>query len=130
MGDASVGFRRDDLPRDCASCPGAVPREAEMTRHALVGLIVAVAAGGAPSAAFAQRLVIHRAEVNDVAGTITVTGVEFGAAAPEVTFDGVPVALTSNSPTQAVFPLPAGTTPGTYRITVAQPMLGRYFEDS
>ena len=84
----------------------------------------------APEAATAQgQLAIHRAQVDEIAGTITVTGVQFGTGVPDVTFDGVPVFVTSHTPTEVVFALPAGTAPGTYRVTVAQPLLGRMFMD-
>jgi hypothetical protein len=85
----------------------------------------------APAAGTAQPLAIHRAEVDEIAGTITVTGAQFGSAAPAVTFDGVPVPLVSHTPTEVVIDLPAGTTPGTYRVTVSQsPLPGRLFTDS
>ena len=83
----------------------------------------------APSFASAQQLVIHRGEVDEIAGTITITGVNFGAAAPDVTFDGVPISTVSNTPTEVVFNIPAGTTAGTYEVSVAQPLLGRLWKD-
>ena len=84
----------------------------------------------APAAATAQ-LKIHRAEVDEIAGTITITGVQFGAPTPTVTFDGVPVSVVSHTPTEVVINLPAGTTPGTYLVTVAQtPLPGRIYTDS
>ena len=96
----------------------------------LIGFVAFGVASFALSAvASAQQLVIHRAEVDEVAGTITMTGAQFGTVAPDVTFDGVPVSVVSHTPTQVVINLPAGTTPGTYSLTIAQPLLGRLWSD-
>ena len=85
----------------------------------------------APAATTAQPLTIHRAEVDEIAGTITITGSQFGLATPTVTFDGVPVSVVSNTPTEVVINLPAGTTPGTYLVTISQsPLPGRIYTDS
>lgn len=102
-----------------------------MGRKEWLGVVGLALLALAPSVASAQgRLVINRAEVDEIAGTITITGEEFGAGAPEVTLDGVPVSVLSHTPTEVVIGLPAGTTPGTYAVTVAQPLLGRLWQDA
>src|SRR5262245_445998 len=85
----------------------------------------------APGIAAAQtRLVIHRVEVDEPAALITITGSEFGEAAPEVTLEGVPVAVISHTQSEVVIGLPPGTTPGTYLLTVTRSGLGPFNKGS
>jgi hypothetical protein len=92
-------------------------------------LAVFVLAPTMASAQPQQRLIVNRVEVDEPAGQMRVFGVEFGDDEPEVALEGVPAVVVSHTPTEIVIETPAGTSPGTYLLTVAQPFGGRPFRD-
>jgi hypothetical protein len=67
-----------------------------------------------------SQLVIVNTVANLSEGSLTITGVNFGASAPWVTVDGVPVPIVSASDTQIIVMLPGWVTsaPATYLLTV------------
>jgi hypothetical protein len=71
-------------------------------------------------AAPADRLTINRVEVDEAAGEMRVSGIAFGEDEPRVTLEGIPMVVVSHSPTEIVITMLAGTTPGTYLLTVSQ----------
>jgi collagen triple helix repeat protein/IPT/TIG domain-containing protein len=79
----------------------------------LFALGVAVPALGA-------EFVINRVEVDDAAGLVGIHGLGFGTDVPLVTLEGTPLTVVSNTNTQIVVNLPAGTVPGTYLLRVIQ----------
>jgi hypothetical protein len=58
--------------------------------------------------------VIFNAQIN--ASTVTINGIHFGGAIPTVTMDGIPLSVSSSTPTMVVATLPSAITsnPGTY----------------
>ena len=89
-------------------------------RLALGVWVVTAVSASVASPAPQNPLVIHRVEVDEAAGQIEISGVEFGSAEPLVTLEGIPVGVVSHDETDIVIALPAGTTPGTYRLKVAK----------
>ena len=83
---------------------------------ALVSVLALTATAAAPQQI--QRLTIHRVEVDEAAGQMTISGVEFGIEEPFVTLEGLPVVVVSHSPTEIVATIPAAMTPGTYLLNV------------
>jgi hypothetical protein len=89
-------------------------------------LVIWVALGVAPRAAAqnAAPPTIHNVTLQEGAGVLTITGIGFGRE-PVVTVDGQPVAvLPGGKDTQVAVVAPAAllTTPGTYRLTVVDPV--------
>jgi hypothetical protein len=70
--------------------------------------------------AVADDFPINRVEVDFAILQIEIHGSGFGTAAPNVTLEGVPLALVSNNDTLIVATLPAGTVPGTYLLRVGK----------
>src|SRR5262245_9851169 len=84
-----------------------------------------------PAAATAQPiLVVHRVEIDEPTGVVTISGVEFGAEEPLVALEGVLLVVTSHTDNQIVVTLPAATAPGSYLLTVARPGGGRPYRAS
>ena len=86
-----------------------------MKRHLTMVAVLAMAAGVSAS----ERVVIHRVEVEDAAGRITITGSGFGADEPAVALEGVPLFVAAHQPTRIEVSLPAGLSAGTYLLSVA-----------
>jgi hypothetical protein len=87
-----------------------------------IGLSVALLAGGFVSRADDPHHapVIVSAQANFVTNTLTISGNNFGTAAPTVILDATKLTVTSNTNTQIVANLPAGIMPGSYHLTVAK----------
>jgi collagen triple helix repeat protein/IPT/TIG domain-containing protein len=103
-----------------------------------LSLAAALAVAGlvlSPATAMAQEfpqslLVIHRVEVDEPAGLMTITGVRFGLEEPLVELEGVPLVVAVHTDTEIVVTLPAGTGPGSYLLTVARIGGGRRYRAS
>ena len=91
-------------------------------RFTLLFLLLALLAPAMPaSAAFQSNVnpvVITRAEVDFNTNQLTITGKNFGAQTPTVKLESVTLIVVSNSATQIVALLPAGTLAGTYLLTI------------
>ena len=85
-----------------------------------VPLLLAVLCLTPSMTAALDPLAIHRVEVEEAAGQMRISGVEFGNEEPIVTLEGIPMVVVSHSPTEIVITMPAGTTPGTYLLSVLQ----------
>src|ERR1044072_7088718 len=68
----------------------------------------------------ASQLLIKRAQANAALTQLTISGENFGKAAPAVAFEGSPLALVSHTQTQLVATLPAGVQPGSYLLNVSR----------
>ena len=89
------------------------------------GLILAVLSL-VPGVAIAQgRLIVNRVEIDDPADRMKIFGVEFGSEDPAVALEGIPMVVVSHTSSEIVIEMPPGTPPGTYLLTVGQPLGAR-----
>src|SRR5215831_5030634 len=82
------------------------------------GVLTAVFLAGSPL--MAQPATVAGTTINYAAtpNQITITGQNFGTAAPVVVLDGTTLSLISNNSTSIVAKLPSGLAPGSYVLTV------------
>lgn len=97
----------------------AIRRMAPPVARGVLAVIVALTAADATPAP-QNQLVIHRAEVDEAAGQLKISGVEFGVAEPAVTLDAIPMLVLSHGPTEIVIAMSPDTAPGTYRLKVSK----------
>ncbi len=90
-----------------------------MRRNRVLPLLAVLAlTAGVAAPQQIQRLTIHRVEVDEAVGQMTISGVEFGIDEPFVTLEGIPMVVVSHSPTEILITIPPAMTPGTYLLNV------------
>jgi len=88
------------------------------TRSALFPVVLILASLLTIPAYAAAEPAIISAVANFQTSQLTITGSNFGTAAPKVTLDGSKLQVVSNSATTVVAALPTGTNPGGYLLTL------------
>jgi hypothetical protein len=118
----ALGYQRNSAPPFDRACEEDSMRSTPF----VVALVACTLLGLTPiaSAQSAPRLTIHNVTLQEGTGLLTITGTDFGPT-PVVTVNGQPVAvLLGATETQLAVLAPAAllTTPGSYRLTVVDPV--------